>query len=366
MRSGGAISAIRTAGLTTSAATEHLLNALGGGRPIAFVDGDRSAAAVESVHLTEATAETSVAVLTSGSTGTPKVVGLAAPSLVTSAVSSLVRLGADRGASWSLLLPVHHIAGIQILLRAAVNAGPVRGLDDGVDFTAIVPTQLQRALHGDQRLLEHLQHAKAVLVGGASLAAPLQADARERGITVVTTYGMSETAGGCIYDSEPLDGVEVRIMTDGRIAIQAPMLALGYLNDSAASAACFVDGWFHTSDLGSWSGGRLQVAGRADAVINSGGEKISLIAVETALREHPLIVDVIAAGAPDHTWGERLVVGVVASGRVSLEQLRQFVTERIDRVHAPRAVAFIKQVPTTALGKPDRPALLTHPMDEEV
>ena len=364
MRSSGTISAVRTEGLTPSAARDHLISALSGRGPIALVENERAAEVVEQIHAGDP--ECVVAVLTSGSTGNPKVVGLSGPALAASITASLVRLRARRGASWSLLLPLHHIAGVQVLLRAALNDGEVGGIDDEVDFTAIVPTQLQRALHGDQRLLTHLRACRSVLVGGSALAPSLRQAAADADVNIVTTYGMSETAGGCIYDGRPLDGVQVRIDSDGRIALHGPMLALGYLNDPAAQQEAFVGNWFRTSDLGSWQHGVLRVAGRADAVINSGGEQLSLPAVERVLLEHPLVIDAIAAGAPDQTWGERLVVGVVASGAVSLAQLRDHVTDHLDRVHAPRGLIVLREIPKTSLGKPDRAALLTHPLDEEI
>jgi O-succinylbenzoic acid--CoA ligase len=364
MRSGGTIMAVPTAGLSTSDARSRLLDAIGGGPAIAFVDGDRSGEIAEQVH--SAPRETAIVVLTSGSTGSPKAVGLSSPALVASATASLARLGAPSGASWSLLLPLHHVAGVQVLLRAAINGGAVGTIHDAVDYTSVVPTQLQRALHGDAELLRHLQNARAVLVGGAALADSLRTAAIDAGITIVTTYGMTETSGGCIYEGRPLDGVETRVEPDGRLSIRGPMIALGYLNDPEATRAAFVDGWFLTSDLGEIEHGRIRVLGRADAVINSGGEKVSLPAVEAAVRRHPMVIDAIAAGGPDATWGERLVVGVVASGPVSLADLREHVATLVDRVHAPRALVLLREIPSTALGKPDRPALLTHPITEEI
>jgi O-succinylbenzoic acid--CoA ligase len=203
-------------------------------------------------------------------------------------------------------------------------------------------------------------------VGGAALADSLRTAAIDAGITIVTTYGMTETSGGCIYEGRPLDGVETRVEPDGRLSIRGPMIALGYLNDPETTCAAFVDGWFLTSDLGEIEHGRIRVLGRADAVINSGGEKVSLPAVEAAVRRHPMVIDAIAAGGPDATWGERLVVGVVASGPVSLADLREHVATLVDRVHAPRALVLLREIPSTALGKPDRPALLTHPITEEI
>jgi o-succinylbenzoate---CoA ligase len=358
MRRSGTITALPTQNLSSAAALEALRHALTGQEAVAFLDRDHSVAGLDP-------GESALVLFTSGSTGLPKAVGLSAPALVASATASLTRLHAPAKASWSLLLPLHHIAGVQVLLRALINGGAVGSIDDQVDFTSIVPTQLQRALHGDDSLKVHLQGCRAVLVGGAALPDALKREAKTAGINVVTTYGMTETAGGCVYDGIPLDGVEIGFDPEGQINITGPMIALGYLNDRDESARLFRGGTFQTMDVGVMKDGRLDVSGRSDAVINSGGEKISLEAVETTLREHPMVIDAIATGAPDEVWGERLIVGVIASGTVHLDQLRDFVSERLGRVNAPRSLIFLHEIPKTSLGKPHRSALLSLTIDED-
>jgi o-succinylbenzoate---CoA ligase len=358
MRRSGTITALSTQNLASADATAALRDALTGQDAVAFLDRDHSVAGLPP-------GESALVLFTSGSTGAAKAVGLSAPALVASATASLARLHAPSGASWSLLLPLHHIAGVQVLLRALINGGQVGGIEDQVDFTSIVPTQLQRALHSDAALKSHLQGCRAVLVGGAALPSALRREAEAAGITVVSTYGMTETAGGCVYNGIPLDGVEIGFDDEGRINITGPMIALGYLNDVEESARLFHGGTFQTMDFGVLKDRRLDVAGRSDAVINSGGEKISLEAVESILRHHPMVIDAIATGAPDEEWGERLIVGVIASGNVTLAQLRDFVANDLGRVHAPQALIFLHEIPKTALGKPHRSALLAMDINEE-
>lgn len=295
--------------------------------------------------------DVALGVYTSGTTGTPKLVGLTAANLIASADASLHRISAATGSTWSVKLPLNHIAGVQVLIRCIRNQGTI--VQSNADYTSIVPTQLFQALAGSP-LLEELQHAKAVLVGGGRIDEGLLAQARDAGINVVTTYGMSETAGGCVYDGAPLDGVTVDVVNE-RIQIQGPVVALGYLNDERATREHFVDGWFITNDRGIVENGKLRVLGRIDDVIVSGGENISLVEVEEKLRQHPDISDAICVGIEDHEWGERLVAAIVCTTPVTLEQVRDFMGEK--RFTAPREVVVVPELPRTSLGKPNRDAV---------
>ena len=206
---------------------------------------------------------TAVVIVTSGSTGQPKGVELSAAALLHSARASLNRLGARRGERWLCCLPVSHIAGIQVLVRSLV-AGTVPVIADrpdpglaascGVAHVSLVPTQLRRLLSAGT----DLGPFGTILLGGAGAPARLLAEAAGAGGRVVTTYGMTETCGGCVYDGMPLDGVRVAAGPDGRIRIAGPVLFTGYRDRRGPAAAATADGWFSTSDLGSvGSSGRL-------------------------------------------------------------------------------------------------------------
>jgi len=155
--------------------------------------------------------QAAVVIGTSGTTGTPKEIFLSSHALVASARASNAFLGAKAGDTWSLLLPLTHVAAVNVFVRAfELGTIPVdlRNYSDAyprVDFTAIVPTQLFRALNGDDHLLKHLQGAQKVLVGGAALSNAIRNQATAAGVNVVTTYGMSETSGGCVYNGEILE-----------------------------------------------------------------------------------------------------------------------------------------------------------------
>jgi O-succinylbenzoic acid--CoA ligase len=178
-------------------------------------------------------------------------------------------------------------------------------------------------------------------------------------VSVTTTYGMTETAGGCVYDGRPLAGVRVRADEQG-VQLAGPVLAMGYRLDPAATEASFVDGWFLTRDAGSLDpAGCLTVSGRLDEVIISGGANVAPIAVEAALREHPDVEDAVVFGRPDDEWGQRVVAAVVPAARrtADLAALRSWVTERLGAPAAPRELHTIAVVPALHTGKPDRRAV---------
>jgi O-succinylbenzoic acid--CoA ligase len=305
-------------------------------------------------------------VVTSGSTGRGRAVLLPAAALRASAAATHERLGGP--GNWLLALPVSAIAGLQVLCRSVLAgsrptvlekgeplAAAIGRLPAGRRYTSLVPTQLRRYLDTEPAALRDLD---AVLVGGAATDPGLLARARDAGVPVVTTYGMTETAGGCVYDGEPLDGVRVRVV-DGGVELAGPVLALGYRLDPAATADAFSGGWFRTRDAGTvGADGRLTVSGRLDDVVVTGGVNVAPAAVEAVLREHPDVADAVVWGRPDDEWGQRVVAAVVpVPGRTpELAGLRTWVTDRLGAPAAPRQLHLLPAVPTLHTGKPDRRA----------
>ena len=314
--------------------------------------------------------DTAVVVGTSGSTGAPKGVELSAAALLHSARASLARIGARPGERWLCCLPVTHIAGIQVLVRSLVSGtDPVLAdradaqtvAASGCAHVSLVPTQLRRLLDVDISISQDLSHSlvgfRSVLLGGAAAPAGLLEAARAAGVPVVTTYGMTETCGGCVYDGVPLDGVQVRIGDDESIWIGGPVLFSGYLGGPRAPG----DGWLRTSDLGRLdSAGRLVVRGRADDVINTGGHKVVPGEVAAVLLTYPGVRDAAVLGEPDPEWGERVIAVVVPTDPAdppTLELLRLHVQERLPRYAAPSRVAVVEAVPMLSSGKHDLPRL---------
>jgi o-succinylbenzoate---CoA ligase len=325
---------------------------------------------VRSARSTPVAEGTAVIVGTSGSTGRPKGVELSAAALLHSARASLAAVGAQPGQRWLCCLPATYIAGIQVLVRSlAAGTEPVLAehadaetvAGSGCAHVSLVPTQLQRLLmsqDGDKST--PLAGFASVLLGGAAAPQRLLADARAAGIPVVTTYGMTETCGGCVYDGQPLDGVSVSIGDEddpraaegGRIWIGGPVLFSGY---RGGPARYLRDGWFRTGDLGHLDG-RLTVRGRADDVINTGGHKVVPGEVAAALQSCPGVRDVAVVGQTDPEWGER-VVAVVApddpADPPTLELLRLHVRERLPRYASPSKIVMVDAVPTLSSGKHD-------------
>ena len=302
-------------------------------------------------------------VVTSGSTGGGRGVLLPAAALRASGRATHDRLGGP--GAWLLALPVSAIAGLQVLCRSLLagttptvleRAEPlsaaVARMPAGRRYASLVPTQLRRYLDAEPGALRELD---AVLVGGAATDPGLLARAREAGVAVVTTYGMTETAGGCVYDGRPLEGVGVRVR-EGGIELAGPVLALGYRGDPAATAEAFGDGWFRTRDAGDLVDGVLTVHGRLDDVVVTGGVNVVPQAVEGVLREHPAVADAVVFGRPDDEWGQRVVAAVVPvpGAAPELAQLRAWVAGRLGSPAAPRELHRIPAVPTLHTGKPDR------------
>jgi len=312
--------------------------------------------------------EVAVVVATSGSTGAPKAAELTAAAMLASARASLARLGAAAtpGERWLCCLPAHHVSGLGVLVRSLLSGStPLTAprLDAAAvaraagTFVSLVPAQLRRLLDEGAPV----DGFRAILLGGAAAAPGLLAEAAAAGARVVTTYGMSETCGGCVYDGVPLDGVRVAEGADGRIRISGPVLFSGYRLAPELTAAALDHGWFVTSDLGGpGADGRLAVRGRADDVINTGGEKVVAAEVEQVIRDCQGVRDVVVVGVPDARWGERVTAVIVpadAAGPPSLEALRSQVSERLPRHAAPQAMLVVTQIPMLASGKPDRQRL---------
>jgi O-succinylbenzoic acid--CoA ligase len=199
-----------------------------------------------------------------------------------------------------------------------------------------------------------------VLIGGGPAPRPVLDAAASAGVTVVRTYGMSETAGGCVYDGVPLDGVKVRV-DDGRIVLGGPTLAKGYRTpphpDPFAEA-----GWFRTDDIGVVDdSGVLSVLGRVDDAISTGGLTVLPQLVEAALRTHPAVADCAVFGVTDERLGQRVVAAVVlavGSAAPTLGALRAHVSRTLDQTAAPREVHIVDALPMRGIGKVDRSALI--------
>ena len=356
----------------TDAVLEALRSALAGG-PALFVASGAPGADASPLPATVAQ-HIGLVVETSGSTGRPKRVVLPADAVLASAAASESALGGP--AQWVLALPVHYIAGLNVLARslcaetvpvtvagghftAAGFTAAARALSrDAAHATALVPAQLATLLD-DAEARAVLRGFQAVLVGGQATPASLLERAREGGIRVVRSYGSSETSGGCVYDGRPIGPARVRIV-DGEVQLGGATVADGYLDDPQLTEARFAtEGgirWFRTADAGEFDGETLRVLGRRDDVIISGGVKVALGAIEEVLREQPGCADAVIVAVTDARWGER-PVAVAAGAPVDDDAALGAVASALGPVARPARLIRVATLPLLPSGKPDRRAL---------
>lgn len=324
-----------------------------------------------------------VVIETSGSTGVPKRVMLSTNAMLAGAAASSVALGGP--GQWLLALPAHYIAGVQVLVRSiAAETTPLvlpQGRFDAtafirlaeqftepLRFTALVPVQLARLMDSaaqDRHSLRVLRRFTGILVGGQAVPADLLRRADELDLKVVRSYGSSETAGGCVYDGMPIGDTAVRVV-DGQLEISGAVLAEGYLGDAARTAQNFIVEhgvhWYRTGDLGAVDAetGVVRVFGRADNVIISGGEKVSLDAVERIVRSLPGLAEAVVVRGDDAEWGQVPVVVLPASTGATgadLERIREAVAAVLGKAARPARVVPVPSIPVLSSGKADRQAL---------
>ena len=382
----------------------------------------------------EVTEPIALVVGTSGSTGTPKRTALTARALAASAAATERFFGSnsDAASQWLLALPAHYIAGAQVLARSVLaGTAPViaRSVTEPVHFSpevllqavermssarrfiSLVPTQLHKLLESadaNPRLGAEIHEAlgsfTGILLGGAPASADLLAASTALGLNTVTTYGSAETAGGCVYSGSVLPGVRVELVPEegmpavpdvegkpaqvGRIWISGAHLASGYIGDAARTAEHFfiaADGtrWYRTDDYGLMDSANssatssfssvephLQVLGRSDDVLISGGVKISARAVATVLEEHPSVREACVVGLSDARWGTAIAAAVTlvpsagaaatsTENRPALNEelcalLRAHCAEKLGAPAAPKQLSILPDFPLTSTGKPDR------------
>lgn len=335
---------------------------------------------------------------TSGSTGTAKAVALSAEALITSARAT-ERFLAGPG-DWLLRLPINHIAGFQVELRARLaGREPIRATsatftaeafaDEAAQlfarsgerptYTSLVPTQLHRIL-GHERATLAAATFDAILLGGSAISPVLLDRADARGLRIVRTYGMSETAGGCVYNGVPFDGVEIAITESSTIDLSGRVVADSYVQITSEGHIAPLEGpdlstsadggrTMHTSDLGRLDDGVLTVLGRSDDIIVSGGTNVSPHALETGLLptwQHHGIAEVLVTSVPDEEWGRLLVALVRIEGEVTEAMTDSMGSPRglalwlggldhgMQDQLLPRLVFPVVEIPHRSIGKPDR------------
>jgi O-succinylbenzoic acid--CoA ligase len=300
-------------------------------------------------------------VATSGTTGQSKGAILTHDAVAASAAATSARLGVEPDSDhWLACLPLAHVGGLAVVTRALLT-GTRLTVHDGFDPAAVErsPATLVSLVATALGRID-ASHFRVVVLGGSAPPADLPAN-------VITTYGMTETGSGVVYDGVPLDGVEVRIdPATLEVQVKGPMLLRAYRVSDSDLPALLRDGWFATGDAGRFTAdGRLVVDGRLSELIITGGENVWPEPVEAVLRRHPAVHEVAVAGQPDPEWGERVVAYVVPTPDVpppTLDELRGMVKEQLAPWHAPAELVVVSALPKTALGKIRR-GELTRPGD---
>jgi O-succinylbenzoic acid--CoA ligase len=353
------------------AARDRLLAALA---PTQLLDGDglRPLAGGEPVP-----AGTAAVLATSGTTGDPKAVVLGHAALEASARAVSAAVGTTPADRWLLCVPVHAVAGLSIVVRSRVagcglevhrrfDVGAVVEAAGRCTLVSLVPTTLRRLLD-DRAGGAALTRFRVVLLGGGPIPADLLTAARATGVTVHTTYGLTETCGGVVHDGHPLAGVELGTGPYDEILVRGPMLCSGYRGTgyrgtgyrgtgpgpASPTSPVDADGWLHTGDAGHVdASGTLWVTDRLGDLVITGGVNVSPTAVERALAHVPGVGAVAVAGVADPEWGERVVAWVVPAGEPpSLDALRAAATAALGPAHAPRQLVLVDALPLSPAGK---------------
>ena len=292
-----------------------------------------------------------VVIATSGTTGEPRGVVLTHNAVQASAQATNNRIGIRDSDAWLACLPLSHVGGLSVVLRAIISGTAVtiaptfsddvyqESAEQGCTLVSLVATALQRV---DASIY------RKIILGGSSMPADLPDN-------VITTYGLTETGSGVVYDRRPLDGVEVRIVDD-EIQLRCAMMLRQYRDGASALTP---DGWLSTGDLGSFEQGILHVNGRKTDLIVTGGENVWPDAIEQSLRTCALVQDVCVTGTDNPEWGQVVTAWVVSgSDRPTLKQIRNHVKETLPAFCAPRLLYFVNEIPRTSLGKPIRSLLM--------
>jgi O-succinylbenzoic acid--CoA ligase len=339
-------------------------------------------------------------IYTSGTTGRPKGAMLTYGNYWWSAVGSALNLGNHADDRWLAVLPLFHVGGLSILLRAAIYgismvvhqsfdpAAANRAIDaEGVTIVSVVSAMLQRMLE-ERAARPYPAALRCVLLGGGPAPRPLLEACADRGVPVVQTYGLTEAASQVATlapadalrklgaAGQPLFATELRIERGGspvqarqvgEILVRGPTVMRGYINRPDETAQALRDGWLHTGDLGYLDGeGYLYVVSRRHDLIISGGENIYPTEVEAVLLAHPAVEEAAVVGLLDQRWGQVPAAAVKLRGGmlVSEAELIDFCRQRLASYKVPKLVRFADTLPRNATGKLLRntiQATLAHP-----
>jgi o-succinylbenzoate---CoA ligase len=361
-------------------------------RELPMAAAARDAGADARAHDDDADASTDIQTIlfTSGTTGRPRMVPLTFANHRASVRASAANLGVRPGDRWLCVLPLFHAGGLAILHRSRHDGSAVelhgrfdaaacaRALRGGVTLASFVPTMLARVLEADPALdAAAVPMLRAVLLGGAAADASLWAEIVRRGLPVLGTWGMTETASQAVTvhpadalrkpgaAGRVLSGMELQVVgpdgrecapgEEGALQVRGAMLTPGWLDDDAAWHARMHDGWFDTGDVGALDDeGVLWVGARREDLIITGGENVAPPEVEAVLAAHPAVAAACVAGVRDPEWGQVVGAAVVLRSSVSTDELEAHCRAQLAGYKVPRRWLVLEALPMTASGKVSR------------
>ncbi|WP_115028991.1 AMP-binding protein [Dermatophilus congolensis] len=378
-----------------------LRHALDGNTPLLIPTASDHTPPTTATTATNLPPQATLAISTSGSTGTPKLATCTATALHASITATEHALGGP--GQWILTLPPHHIAGLQVILRSlAAGHDPIpihrttsftathlatalhqaqTTTPNTPHYTSLVPTQLARLLNTTEGITT-LRQLDAILVGGAATPTELINRAKDHNINLITTYGMSETCGGCVYNGHPIGDTTITFTnnttTPTRIQLTGTHIAHGYLNptDNPTTLTLNTNTPFThhpngtrtylTDDIGHINpDGTLTLEGRTDDIINTGGLKVLPTHVEKALAPHlPPGTTIHVTGIPHPEWGTTVAAAFAPTNPTHIKHLQQLIPTALTAAretlppHAiPRHTIVLPHLPQRGPGKPDRAAI---------
>lgn len=319
---------------------------------------------------------------TSGSTGRPRGARLSRRAFLASEAAHAAHLGWLPEDRWLLGMPPAHVGGLSIVTRSLIarrcivlspgSFDPVRAAqvmaENRVTLCSLVPTMLRRLLTLDEPAWTPTEELRAVMVGGAPFPDALRELAVRRHVPVLGTYGCTETCSqvatqradqaATAGSGAPLPGIELRF-EDGEVQVRGEVLMDGYLGHDRSGPPWTSDGWLRTGDLGSlWSDGQLQVQGRLDDLIVTGGENVSPQEIEAWLETVPGIRSACVFSVAHDTWGQEVVAAIVIDSEHYQEgTLRERLQKELAAHKRPKRFCELEALPLNRSGKVDRPAV---------
>ncbi|MGW1272359.1 class I adenylate-forming enzyme family protein [Streptomyces sp. NPDC002491] len=345
-------------------------------------------------HDLPAGSDTAVIAFTSGTSGRPKGVALTHDNLHWSMAGGLARMPFGENDTALISTPLAHVAVLgglpqciwarrgTVILAPRFEPGLFIDLvrDHRVTCAFAVPAMSALLARHPRFRGGDLDTLRWILSGGSPAQTATREQFRARGIGVVDSYGLTETAAGVTYSApddpagstgSPVPGAEVTIVDEagspapvgapGEIWVRGPSVAAAYRTAAGPVPVTDDEGWFHTGDRGRFDAyGRLEVVGRLKDIVITGGENVDPAEVENALADFPGVVEVAVSGAPDPVWGELVTAFLVTdSGTPTLDDLRAHLDGRLARHKWPRRLCVVPALPRGATGKLQRARLTT-------